>query len=109
MHNTFASVVTAEKITTKIRFRTLVSNVQVEQSDCVLPMEHVTAAQNKFANSLVGFFLGKSVAFTLVQNYVSNTWGKFGFQKVIRDDDGVFFSSFRRLRVWSRYWRRVLG
>nr|GEY22421.1 hypothetical protein [Tanacetum cinerariifolium] len=52
------------------------------------------AARHKFANSLVGFFMGKSVAFSLVQNYVTNTWGKFGFQRVMRDEDDVFYFKF---------------
>ncbi|GKC42863.1 hypothetical protein Tco_1060585, partial [Tanacetum coccineum] len=67
---------------------------KVEDTDFVLPVENVLAARNKFANSLVGFFVGKSVAFPLVQNYVKNTWGKYGFQKVISDDDGVFYFKF---------------
>ncbi|GKE21001.1 reverse transcriptase domain-containing protein [Tanacetum coccineum] len=50
--------------------------------------------KHKFANSLVGYFVGKSVAFTLVENYVTNTWAKFGFQKVIKDEDGFFFFRF---------------
>nr|GEU31439.1 hypothetical protein [Tanacetum cinerariifolium] len=28
------------------------------------------------------------------ENYVNNTWSKFGFQKVIRDDDDVFYFKF---------------
>ncbi|GJW78319.1 polypyrimidine tract-binding protein homolog 2 isoform X1 [Tanacetum coccineum] len=36
----------------------------------------------------------KKVAFQLVQNYVSNTWSKFGFQKVTRDDDDVYYFKF---------------
>ncbi|GKB84356.1 hypothetical protein Tco_0956628 [Tanacetum coccineum] len=78
----------------KVNFRSLVNSEQVDNSDCVLPVEHVIAAQNKFANSLVGFFVGKKVAFQLVQNYVSNTWSKFGFQKVMRDDDDVYYFKF---------------
>ncbi|GJW84458.1 hypothetical protein Tco_0157603 [Tanacetum coccineum] len=34
----------------------------------------------------------------MVQNYVNNTWSKFGFQKVIRDDDDdVFYFKFTSL------------
>nr|GEU84025.1 RNA-directed DNA polymerase, eukaryota, reverse transcriptase zinc-binding domain protein [Tanacetum cinerariifolium] len=36
----------------------------------------------------------KSVAFPLVKNYVTNTWSKFGFQKVIRDEEVLFFFRF---------------
>ncbi|GJR27547.1 hypothetical protein Tco_1103779 [Tanacetum coccineum] len=54
-----------------ITLRSLVNKEHVENSDCVLPLEQVIAAQNKFANSLVRFFVGKKVAFQLVQNYVT--------------------------------------
>ncbi|GJR17556.1 hypothetical protein Tco_0966083 [Tanacetum coccineum] len=43
----------------KLNFRSLVNKKHVENSDCVLPLEQVIAAQNKFANSLVSFFCGK--------------------------------------------------
>ncbi|GJV17973.1 putative reverse transcriptase domain-containing protein [Tanacetum coccineum] len=43
----------------KLNFRSLVNKEHVENSDCVLPLEQVIAAQNKFANSLVRFFCGK--------------------------------------------------
>ncbi|GJY90761.1 putative RNA-directed DNA polymerase, eukaryota, reverse transcriptase zinc-binding domain protein [Tanacetum coccineum] len=40
------------------------------------------------------FFVGKKVAFPLVQNYVTNTWKKFGFQNIIHDDDDLFYFKF---------------
>nr|GEU91179.1 hypothetical protein [Tanacetum cinerariifolium] len=39
-------------------------------------------------------FVGKLLAFLLVQNYVFNTWGKFGFQRFMRDEDDVFYFKF---------------
>ncbi|GJS26098.1 polypyrimidine tract-binding protein homolog 2 isoform X1 [Tanacetum coccineum] len=50
--------------------------------------------KNKFANSIFGYFVGKTIAFILVKNYVVNTWGKYGFQKIIKDDDGFYFFKF---------------
>ncbi|GKD43560.1 putative reverse transcriptase domain, reverse transcriptase zinc-binding domain protein [Tanacetum coccineum] len=34
------------------------------------------------------------LAFPIVQNYVKNTWGIFGLQKLMRNDDGVFLFKF---------------
>ncbi|GJS75277.1 hypothetical protein Tco_0725158 [Tanacetum coccineum] len=65
--------------------------IDVEGSDFVLPIATITVIQHKYENYLVGYCVGKSVAFPLVQNYVTNTWGKYGFQKVMRDEDGFFF------------------
>ncbi|GJY93983.1 RNA-directed DNA polymerase, eukaryota, reverse transcriptase zinc-binding domain protein [Tanacetum coccineum] len=91
---TFATIVTEEQKTPKINFRTLFNEERVEDTDFVLPVENVERAYNKFANSLVGFFVGKKVAFPLVKNYVTNTWSKFGFQQIMSDDDGVFYFKF---------------
>nr|GEX72094.1 hypothetical protein [Tanacetum cinerariifolium] len=90
----FADAIAAEKKTQQINFRSLINKNQVKNSDCVLPVANVLAAQSNFANSLVGFFVGKNLAFQLVQNYVTNTWSKFGFQKVMRDDDDVYYFKF---------------
>ncbi|GJW97300.1 hypothetical protein Tco_0179108 [Tanacetum coccineum] len=71
---------------------------KVDNSDFVLPMAAVHAVKHKCENSLVGFFIGKKVAFPLVKNYVTNTWAKFGFEKLMSDDDGVFYFKFASLR-----------
>ncbi|GJV25614.1 hypothetical protein Tco_1378309 [Tanacetum coccineum] len=106
----FVQIVTEDKKTTKMNFRTLINKKKVDNSDCVLRVKYVLDAQSKFSNSLVGFFVGKRVAFQLVQNYVTNTWAKFGFQKVMKDDDDVYYFKFTsmtgleqcRVEPWGR-------
>ncbi|GJW07139.1 hypothetical protein Tco_1569562 [Tanacetum coccineum] len=66
----------------------------VENTYFVLPIASVQAVQHKFENYVVGFFVGKKVAFTIVKNYVTNTWAKFGFEKIMSDDDGLFYFKF---------------
>ncbi|GJR75183.1 hypothetical protein Tco_0087548 [Tanacetum coccineum] len=51
----------------KINIRTLISEDKEENSNFVLPIESIEIVKNKFANSLVGFFVGKGIAFPLVQ------------------------------------------
>ncbi|GKC81534.1 hypothetical protein Tco_1137251 [Tanacetum coccineum] len=58
----------------KTKFRSLFNTKQVKDSDCVLPLANLQAIKHKFENTLVGYFVGKSVAFTPVKNYVTNTW-----------------------------------
>nr|GEY56835.1 hypothetical protein [Tanacetum cinerariifolium] len=67
---------------------------KAENFDMVLPKSAIDKVKNRFENSLVGYFVGKSLAFPIVQNYVNNTWGKFGLQKLTRNDDGVFLFKF---------------
>ncbi|GJU66740.1 retrovirus-related pol polyprotein from transposon TNT 1-94 [Tanacetum coccineum] len=97
----FASMVTnSETYAKKVNFRKMVNPKVVENSDFELPFAAVKAVQHKYENSLVGFFVGKKVAFPIVKNYVMNTWAKFGFEKVMSDDEGMFyfkFSSFQGL------------
>ncbi|GJY96415.1 protein LAZ1 [Tanacetum coccineum] len=94
-----AAIVTFDVATpvTKSKFRTLINDEQVANVDVVLPVATLSAAQLRYANSLVGYFVGKNAVFPLVQNYVTNTWGKFGFQKVIKDEDGFLFFKFASL------------
>ena len=42
----------------------------------------------------MGFSVGKNIAFLIVQNYVTNTWGKFGLKKLMKNDAGVFLFKF---------------
>nr|GFB17432.1 hypothetical protein [Tanacetum cinerariifolium] len=80
LQQSFANVVNglnATRSSRKINFRTMVNPDKVDNSDFVLPMDTINAAKHKFENTLVGFFVGKKVAFPLVKNYVTNTWNKF--------------------------------
>ncbi|GKD46736.1 hypothetical protein Tco_1271381 [Tanacetum coccineum] len=81
----------------KVKFRAMTNFEKVKHSDFVLPVVVVKAVKHKFENSLVGFFVGKKVAFPLVKNYVTNTWSKFGFEKVMSDADGLFYFKFASL------------
>ncbi|GJR41750.1 putative reverse transcriptase domain, ribonuclease H-like domain, aspartic peptidase domain protein [Tanacetum coccineum] len=60
--------------------------------------ENATAAKesvmSRYSNTLVGYFVGKSLAFQIVQNYVNNTWAKFGLSKLMKTDNGVFLFKF---------------
>ncbi|GJZ66116.1 hypothetical protein Tco_0622812 [Tanacetum coccineum] len=74
----FANVVSASKLTSKLNFRTLFNEDKVEETDFVLPLAAVEVVKHKFDNTLVGFFVGQKVAFPFVKNYIMNTWSKFG-------------------------------
>ncbi|GJZ76381.1 putative reverse transcriptase domain, reverse transcriptase zinc-binding domain protein [Tanacetum coccineum] len=67
---------------------------RVANHDIVLPKSAIDSVSNRYANSLVGCFVGKSIAFPIVQNYVTNTWGQFGLQNVMKSDNGVFLFMF---------------
>ncbi|GJW04781.1 reverse transcriptase domain-containing protein [Tanacetum coccineum] len=81
-------------ISNKVHFRTLVNDEKVESVDCVLPKAAAAKVKGRYENSIVGFFLGKDPSFPVVQQYVSNTWRKFGFERITRNDDGVYLFKF---------------
>ncbi|GKE34154.1 ribonuclease H-like domain-containing protein, partial [Tanacetum coccineum] len=83
------------KITKRVDFRALVNMEMVENADTVLLMSAIEKVKNRFENNLVGFFVGKSVVFQIVQNYVKNTWTQFGLQNLMKNDDEVFLFKFK--------------
>ncbi|GKD62642.1 putative reverse transcriptase domain, reverse transcriptase zinc-binding domain protein [Tanacetum coccineum] len=91
---TFASLLKLERTTMKINFCSLRNEEQVVNSDVVILKHAKDKVMCRYENTLVGYFVGKSIAFHLVQNYVNNTWSKFGLQKVMRTDNGVFLFKF---------------
>ncbi|GJZ05760.1 hypothetical protein Tco_0539553 [Tanacetum coccineum] len=91
MKDLFAEIVSHEKNPKKVNFKALFNPEIMADSDFVLPLKTIQTVKHKFENSLVGYFVGKSVAFPLVKSYVMNTWGKFSFQKIMMDEDGFFF------------------
>ncbi|GJZ03931.1 putative reverse transcriptase domain, reverse transcriptase zinc-binding domain protein [Tanacetum coccineum] len=57
-------------------------------------MAAANKVKRRYENSIVGFFVGKDPAFQVVQNYAKNTWTKFGFEKITRNDDEVYLFKF---------------
>nr|GEW92795.1 hypothetical protein [Tanacetum cinerariifolium] len=90
----FANMFNADCSKQKVNFRSLVNEEKVETFDTVLPWAAMDKVKHKYVNSLVGYFIGKNLAFHVVQNYVTNTWAKFGFEKLMKTDDGVFLFKF---------------
>ncbi|GJU65540.1 hypothetical protein Tco_1247375 [Tanacetum coccineum] len=90
----FASLLRPNEASNKVHFRTLVNDEKVESVDCVLPKAAAAKVKGRYENSIVGFFLGKDPSFPVVQQYVSNTWRKFGFERITRNDDGVYLFKF---------------
>ncbi|GKB06694.1 zinc knuckle CX2CX4HX4C containing protein [Tanacetum coccineum] len=52
-------------------------------ADVIIPQEEVDTLSARFENSLYGYFVGRRLAFPVVQNYARNAWGKYGFKNVM--------------------------
>ncbi|GKC11044.1 hypothetical protein Tco_1007826 [Tanacetum coccineum] len=90
----FAKLVTREPRKKTVNFRTLLSPAS-NRSDVAISLESVRAVSEHFANSVYGFFLGKRVAYPVVENYVKNTWSKYGLVKsIMNSSNRLFFFQF---------------
>ncbi|GJW91291.1 polyadenylate-binding protein 2-like protein [Tanacetum coccineum] len=91
----FATVVVTENTHKKVNFRKVeedvASNVDYES---MIPMSFVVKVNERLSNTIYGYFIGKRVAFPVVENYVYNAWGKFGIQKVMMYAKGFYFFKF---------------
>ena len=70
------------------------SDISLEGVDVVLPLESIKKVSSRFDCTLYGYFLGTRLAFPVVENYVKNTWTKFGLNKVMMNSSGSFFFKF---------------
>ena len=90
----YASLLNNEPMKKKVNFRPLINEVRVDNHDTMLPKAAMETVLNRYDNTLVGYFVGKNIAFPIVQNYVINTWGKFDLKKLMKNDVGVFLFKF---------------
>ncbi|GJT69310.1 putative reverse transcriptase domain, ribonuclease H-like domain, aspartic peptidase domain protein [Tanacetum coccineum] len=84
----------AHVVPKRINFRSLVNEERVSNHDTVLPKAAKESVMSRYANTLVGYFVGKSLAFQIVQNYVNNTWAKSGLSKLMKTDNRMFLFKF---------------
>ncbi|GJY01538.1 putative reverse transcriptase domain, ribonuclease H-like domain, aspartic peptidase domain protein [Tanacetum coccineum] len=78
----------------RVNFRALINEEHVANNDTMLPKAVMDRVKSRYDNTLIGYFVGKSLAFLIVQNYVKNTWAKFGLSKLMKSDNGVFLFKF---------------
>ncbi|GJR54170.1 hypothetical protein Tco_1404691 [Tanacetum coccineum] len=101
---TKASVLYANPLNSKrVNFRSLLNEEKVESYDCVLPQDIADVVKNRYENTIVGYFLGKSLAFPIVQNYVNIAWSNFGLQKLMKTNDWVFMFKFASKEVGKSF------
>lgn len=63
-------------------------------ADVLLPKASVEGVSKRYENKLYGYFIGKRIAFPVVNNYVNNVWKKYGIEKTMMTERGFFFFKF---------------
>ncbi|GJV42096.1 hypothetical protein Tco_1420536 [Tanacetum coccineum] len=89
----FAVVVQDRPAKRMVKIKELRNDEKVEGAAVAIPLSVVEEVSARFSNTLYGYFIGKRLAFRLVENYVQNTWAKFGIKRVMLDE-GFFLFQF---------------
>lgn len=69
------------------------NNATVPGANVVILIEAVKEVLSRFQNTLYGYFIGKRLAFPLVEDYVKHPWAKFGFKRAMMYE-GFFLFQF---------------
>lgn len=59
-----------------------------------MPVQVVNEVQTRFENTLYGYFIGKRLAYPVVEYFVKQNWGKFGLTRIMLNAKGFFFFKF---------------
>nr|GEY46943.1 hypothetical protein [Tanacetum cinerariifolium] len=89
----FAYVVQHNALRKVVKVSELRNKEIVHGAAVAIPLEAVKEVSARFENTLYGYFVGKKLAFPLVENYVKNTWIKFGLDRVM-NKNGFFYFQF---------------
>ncbi|KAF5759598.1 hypothetical protein HanXRQr2_Chr16g0743201 [Helianthus annuus] len=93
----FAHIVKNTKEKVKVNFRAMESAEKVDGADVVIPLSSVQQVTDRYANTLFGYFLGKQLAFPVVDYFAKNNWAKYGLSQLMMNANGFFFFKF-----WSK-------
>ncbi|GJZ88503.1 zinc knuckle CX2CX4HX4C containing protein, partial [Tanacetum coccineum] len=89
--SSFVSVLNNKTMKKVVKIKELRNDTRVEGAAVAIPFEAVEEVSARFANTLFGYFIGKRLAFRLVENYVQNTWAKYGLKRVQLHEDFFLF------------------
>nr|GEY76358.1 hypothetical protein [Tanacetum cinerariifolium] len=81
IHKSFFNVVNGDGVKQNVNSRALEQNTQLNE---------VMEANERYSNTLYGYFIGKKVAFPIVENYALNVWNKFGLQRTMMNAKGFY-------------------
>ncbi|GKC24402.1 zinc knuckle CX2CX4HX4C containing protein, partial [Tanacetum coccineum] len=78
----------------KANFRSLCSENLCDGAKFSIPRKVVETVSTRFDNTLYGYFIGKRIAFLVVEYYARNNWGKYGLTRIMMNSKGFFFLKF---------------
>ncbi|GKE66332.1 zinc knuckle CX2CX4HX4C containing protein [Tanacetum coccineum] len=90
VNTSFASVIKSNQ-NNVVQITELRNEEHLEGAAVTIPLSAIEEVSSRFANTLYGYFVGKRLAFRLVENYVQNVWAKFGIKRIQLHGDFILF------------------
>ncbi|GJR69256.1 reverse transcriptase domain, reverse transcriptase zinc-binding domain protein [Tanacetum coccineum] len=87
----FASVVHDKPLKKIVKIKEMRSEERVDGATVAIPLEAIQEVNERFTNTLYGYFIGNRLAFPLVENYVKNTWAKYGLKRIQMHEEFFLF------------------
>ncbi|GKF30956.1 zinc knuckle CX2CX4HX4C containing protein, partial [Tanacetum coccineum] len=75
-------------------FRTLVVDLVFDGVNIFILRKVVENVCTLFEHTLYGYFIGKRMAFSVVEYYARNNWVKHGLKRIMMNSKGLFFFKF---------------
>ncbi|GJT10159.1 zinc knuckle CX2CX4HX4C containing protein [Tanacetum coccineum] len=75
-------------------FRPLVADPVYDGVNISIPRKVIEKVSTCFEHTLYGYFIGKRLAFPVVEYYARNNWGKHGLKRIMMNNKGFFFFKF---------------
>ncbi|GJR65500.1 zinc knuckle CX2CX4HX4C containing protein [Tanacetum coccineum] len=75
-------------------FRTLVADPKFDGVNISIPRKVVENVSTRFEHTLYGYFIGKRMAFPVVEYYARNNWAKHGLKRIMMNSKCFFFFKF---------------
>ncbi|GJS95703.1 hypothetical protein Tco_0802671 [Tanacetum coccineum] len=75
-------------------FRTLVADLVFVGVNIFIPSKVVEKVSTRFEHTLYGYFIGKRMAFPVVEYYARNNWVKHRLKRIMMNSKGFFFFKF---------------
>ncbi|GJT75664.1 zinc knuckle CX2CX4HX4C containing protein [Tanacetum coccineum] len=87
----FSSIVHEKPQKRTVKIKEMRNEVSVDGAAVALSIEAVETVNARFTNTLYGYFIGDRLAFPLVENYVNNTWAKYGLKRIQLHEEFFLF------------------
>nr|GEV88248.1 zinc knuckle CX2CX4HX4C [Tanacetum cinerariifolium] len=75
-------------------FHSLVGDLVFDGVNIFIPRKVIKKVSTRFEHTLYGYFIGKRMAFSVVEYYARSNWVKHGLNRIMMNSKGFFFFKF---------------